>query len=267
MASAREELRQQRWDAQLVGSAGSCNASAPHGLMPPWDQNAPQLVVAAGASSGAPDEVTIPGVLPAASAKELGEGAAPAMFTVFAGRFGDPRNRVLRAMVQDGWSAGFVAFTQPVEATPLGAAWRMAVLLPADLASGAPLGNSLEASRRRYWKQAEQDIGMLLPGAERARNRNALSAVAYGDPALRAAGSPPAVLPSSQQQALPLVVDTEPASTPIPKESGSAAPTTAGSSDNEGSPSYTHWYALGALAVFLIAVVLWMRSRKSEGKR
>lgn len=264
LASTRNELRQQGWNATLVGSAGSCDAPAPKGVLPEWDRQAPTIVVLAAQPTPSSDGIGLRGMMPSASAREPATGTSPALLAAFASSFGEPTNPVLRSLFEDGWSAGTVAFTAPVSASPLGAAWRMSVLLPADLASGAPLGNATEASRRRYWAQAGQDLGMLLPGTDQWRATNSLSVVAYGDPALRAANSPSAVSATSHAPGLPLVIDeptTAATANPAAPQPGTLAVDGSLAAGDAGS-SNTRWYALGALGVFLVAFALWLLSRK-----
>ncbi len=268
LASSRNELRQQGCHAILVGSGGSCNAPAPAGVLPEWDRESPQLVVLAAQPAPHSSGDGLIQVLPGASAREPVAGTPPALLTVFASDFGLPSNRVLRSLFDQGWTAGAVVFTAPVAAQPLSAAWRMSVLLPADLASGAPLGNSTEASRRRYWTQAGRDLGIIFGDAHKWRAHNALSAVIYGDPALRAARSSAPAGSSGQAPGLEIVKDTPP---PI----ADSTPATAGAAHESGetprgSPPASDslaWYrfaGLAALLIFLVGVVLWLLVRKYD---
>jgi hypothetical protein len=268
LASSRNELREQGCHAILVGRGGSCNAPAPAGVLPEWDRESPQLVVLAAQPVPKSSGDGLIGVLPGTSAREPVAGTPPALLTVFASDFGHPDNRVLRSLFDQGWTAGAVVFTAPVAAQPLTSAWRMSVLLPADLASGAPLGNSTEASRRRFWNQAGKDIGLIFGDAQKWRAHNALSVVVYGDPALRAARSSAPSGSSGQAPGLEIVKDS-----PAPTTEGTPLALVGAQESSEipsgplpASDTYA-WYrfaGLAALLLFLVGVVLWLLVRKYD---
>jgi hypothetical protein len=264
LASSRDALRRMNWSATLAGSDGCCDESAPSGILPAWDRGAPHLAVMAAPSLPQRDGSGLRGVLPGVVAREPAPRTPPALAIALAPEFCNASNHSMASLFDYGWIAGGAGFTGPASATPLTPAWQLAVLLPADLASGAPLGNSVEASRRRYWVQTGRDPAMLLWGTERWRSLNTLGAVVYGDPALRAvrSPSPPEALPAATTAAaLPLIVEE-----PVVTAPDSASADTPASTEGPApSNPWLRWLGVCALAVFCLALLAWLLTRQSLG--
>ena len=261
LAVARGDLRRMGWDATLAGNAGSCDQPAPDGLCMLWRQATPQLVAVAAPNVRSAAGGGLGTLLPGQCVNGPPTGMTPALGALLAGGFGDPSNEVLHSLFAQGWMAGACAFTQPIEGAPLAPWLRLQASLPVDLGADAPLGNSVESARRRFWARAEGDVGMLFDSTRAARDRAALALVTYGDPALRCANSvAPAATPAHA-----LVVPAEGGAATGTGAPGSSA--TSAADDSANAPAtWPRWAAFLGLLVFVVAVLLWLFGRKQPAR-
>lgn len=275
LASARSALRHRAWEATLVGDGGSCDRRTAGDIRDEWSRVAPALVILA-APPGDPSTARpaaaergvqarfTPGagfrdLLPGASATRPSAQDHPALLVAYSSGLANPSDATFEALFLQGWVAGAIGFTHAVAPFPIGPSVRVAARLPADLADGAPMGVAVESARRRYWALSGSDVGIIVPGTDAWRARNALSLTSTGDPALRAIRSvepPPRPTP---------VLAVTPAPTPAPTHS---TPSDTGPAPTENAwalTAATKWLSLGALGLFFLAFALWMVTRRGGG--
>ncbi|MBL9141411.1 MAG: hypothetical protein JNK53_06045 [Phycisphaerae bacterium] len=258
MAAARGQIQRDGWSAELAGATGSCDVSAPGGLLPLWSAQSPRIVAIAAPTPDPSTTGALQGMLVNRASSDASAASSPALLVAFTGSFGHPDDDTMRSLFAGQWTAGIVAFTAPVAPFPVGPAWQMAITLPHDLAQGATLGTSTEAARRRFWSQSGRDVGLIMPGTDRWRAHTALSLAVVGDPALRAAqGDAP---PTTASTGLPIVAP-QTATSPPPEPTTAAI---AAAPDPAADHMWPKWLGLGALMLFFIAVAAWLVARRSS---